>query len=303
MPVTLLDKTRLYDAMVLDERLSAFAVRLGWVLLFDFHNTTTGQCNPRRKVLAAKLRKHPSNISAALSELVASGHIARTRRQRGTDYSFPMLAKTRPQDGAEADSHARESSTMKPFHSRKNATAHARENVTSLREPEKQNQREGSPFPPRDPENELGDVEPSHGSTASEHIVVSVRLPLEGEIIVPTKPLAVTDADFDRFWAVYPRRVGKGQALRVWRAAVKRASAGKIIAGAERYAREVRDADPKYTKHPSTWLNGWCWDDEPQPQRRYLGKIRNALQDFVDGKDNLDDLLMREVYGDDNNGH
>ena len=34
------------------------------------------------------------------------------------------------------------------------------------------------------------------------------------------------------------------------------------LAGAQRYAAERKDQDPKYTKHPATWLNGGCWEDE-----------------------------------------
>jgi hypothetical protein len=35
-----------------------------------------------------------------------------------------------------------------------------------------------------------------------------------------------------------------------------------LIAGAQRYAVERREQDPKYTKHPATWLNAGCWQDE-----------------------------------------
>jgi hypothetical protein len=35
-----------------------------------------------------------------------------------------------------------------------------------------------------------------------------------------------------------------------------------MIAGAKRYAVERNEQDPKYTKHPATWLNAGCWEDE-----------------------------------------
>jgi len=35
------------------------------------------------------------------------------------------------------------------------------------------------------------------------------------------------------------------------------------IAGAQRYAVERQGQPPKYTKHPATWLNGGCWEDDP----------------------------------------
>jgi hypothetical protein len=75
-----------------------------------------------------------------------------------------------------------------------------------------------------------------------------------------------TDGDgdaFERFWAVYPRRVAKEAARKAFAKAVANGTAVEtLIAGAQRYAAERKDQDPKYTKHPATWLNGGCWEDE-----------------------------------------
>jgi hypothetical protein len=76
----------------------------------------------------------------------------------------------------------------------------------------------------------------------------------------------VTDPQFERFWSVWPRerRVAKRTALLAFRRAIKRSSVDDIIEGAERYARERDGQDHRFTKHPSTWLNGDCWEDSPQ---------------------------------------
>jgi hypothetical protein len=66
---------------------------------------------------------------------------------------------------------------------------------------------------------------------------------------------------FEEFWSVYPRRVGKGEAKKAFRNALKRATAEEIIAGAKRYA--ASKPDPAYTKHPGPWLNADRWADEP----------------------------------------
>jgi hypothetical protein len=69
---------------------------------------------------------------------------------------------------------------------------------------------------------------------------------------------------FGRFWAAYPRRAAKLAAAKAFAAAVKRgADPEALIAGAARYAAERAGQDPRYTKHPATWLNGDCWADEP----------------------------------------
>ena len=66
-------------------------------------------------------------------------------------------------------------------------------------------------------------------------------------------------AEFDRFWSAYPRKVGKGDARRAWSKALKKASAGEIIARAEQYA---WPEDRQFIPHPATWLNAERWTDE-----------------------------------------
>lgn len=74
---------------------------------------------------------------------------------------------------------------------------------------------------------------------------------------------AGTDA-FDAFYAVYPRKVGKGAARKAWAAAIKRgADPAHMIAAAERY-RDNPSRLPQYTKHPGPWLNDERYDDEPE---------------------------------------
>ena len=96
----------------------------------------------------------------------------------------------------------------------------------------------------------------------------------------------VADHEFDRFWTQYPRKVAKPAAQRAWRVALKKASASEIIAGALRYSAERHGQDPTYTKHPSTWLNGECWADEPAPNRaqpqRPTQKPTNEFGQMVD---------------------
>jgi hypothetical protein len=101
-------------------------------------------------------------------------------------------------------------------------------------------------------------------TTASE---LPIELPIE---LSPPPPVAITTAHFDAFWAVYPRKVGKKEAQRAWAKAIKDgATADELLAGVRRYAAERAGQDPTYTKHPATWLNKGCWDDEPQrPQLR-----------------------------------
>lgn len=85
-----------------------------------------------------------------------------------------------------------------------------------------------------------------------------------------SRPEEVLEAEaFAGFWATYPRRQGKGSAEKAWNAAIRHGTAPRrILDGAKRYAVERAGQDAKYTKHPSTWLNGRCWEDEPDPVYR-----------------------------------
>ncbi len=69
---------------------------------------------------------------------------------------------------------------------------------------------------------------------------------------------------FDRFWDAYPRHVAREGALKAWTKAALKADTETIIAGAERY-RDDPNREAQYTKHPATWLNAGCWEDDPLP--------------------------------------
>lgn len=76
------------------------------------------------------------------------------------------------------------------------------------------------------------------------------------------------EAAFAEFWPIYPRKVGKGDARRKYAAALKGgASTAEILLGARRYAETCRNIeDPRFIKHPATWLHKECWTDEPEPK-------------------------------------
>lgn len=70
------------------------------------------------------------------------------------------------------------------------------------------------------------------------------------------------DPEFDAWWSIYPRKVGKGQARRAYLSASKKADAPTLLAAVEDFARACEGTDPKYIPYPATWLNGERWLDE-----------------------------------------
>ena len=90
-----------------------------------------------------------------------------------------------------------------------------------------------------------------------------------------------SDPLFEEFWTTYPRRVAKGGARTSWlRAVAKGVDPQEMILGAKRYSEFVNGKDPKYVKHPQTWINQECWTDELVTSSRGMhGQIANADSD------------------------
>ncbi|ASE39121.1 hypothetical protein CEP68_06190 [Brevundimonas vesicularis] len=76
-------------------------------------------------------------------------------------------------------------------------------------------------------------------------------------------PTPAEQANFDAFWAIYPRKVAKQPALEAYLAVVRRGVAVDDIArGALAYAGFRAGKDPEKTAHATTWLNAGRWTDE-----------------------------------------
>lgn len=72
------------------------------------------------------------------------------------------------------------------------------------------------------------------------------------------------DPTFDDFWRAYPRRVGRGAAVKSWDKMTKalKIPAADILKGCHAYAAAMRGKDIQYVAHASTWLNQQRWLDE-----------------------------------------
>lgn len=98
--------------------------------------------------------------------------------------------------------------------------------------------------------------------------VIDVPVSQELAIATPKAPVKAKKSsgytdDFENFWRTYPRRIEKKSAFKAWKTALKSgATADEITAGAARYAKYRAGEPERFTKHPSTWLNQGCWEDE-----------------------------------------
>lgn len=80
-------------------------------------------------------------------------------------------------------------------------------------------------------------------------------------------------AAFDRFWSLYPRKLGKPAARAAWERALGlgrgqkgRATTEQIEEGLAAWATYWRArAEPEFVPHAQTWLNQDRWNDAPPP--------------------------------------
>ena len=78
---------------------------------------------------------------------------------------------------------------------------------------------------------------------------------------------------FEAFWSDYPRKVGKGAAVKAWKAATRKTNPQAIRDGLRRQLPAMTQQEPRFIPHPSTWLNGERWTDDPEALRPNLRAV------------------------------
>ncbi len=109
------------------------------------------------------------------------------------------------------------------------------------------------------------------------------------------KPPDLQEQRFDAFWKLYPKKQGKGAALKAWKKIKPdKALFEKIMAAVrdnlDRNQQWRRD-NGQYIPNPSTWLNQQRWLDELQNQQRggadnAAGRTDGADRQRIGGADN-----------------
>lgn len=71
--------------------------------------------------------------------------------------------------------------------------------------------------------------------------------------------------EFDAWYEKYPRKRGKGQAMKAYKVARKKVSAEVLLEAIEVQAAGLVAKGVEYCPYPATWLNGERWADQPDP--------------------------------------
>jgi hypothetical protein len=222
-------------------------------VLADFANHETASCWPGQTTVSTRARCSERATRAAMKVLEHTGLITRTRRSHSNGY--------RKSD------HFTINLDLKPIDL---PAPGAGRNIPSQPAPRAGDNRHHVPVTTGttcraiEPLDEPLDMNHQITRDARAEIDADVVDPeiIDGEIV----DVEIVDdehepvSEFDRFWSAYPRKVGKKAALKAWEKAIRDADPETIIAAAQRYAANP-NLEPKYTAHPTTWLNQGRWDD------------------------------------------
>lgn len=98
----------------------------------------------------------------------------------------------------------------------------------------------------------------------------------------PSTPLAAGESvlleEFDTFWNIYPRKVGKQAAYVKYRAARKKADPATILGGLNAQLADMNSREKQYIPHAATWLHQERWADpiESTPEATELEAVLEA---------------------------
>jgi len=68
--------------------------------------------------------------------------------------------------------------------------------------------------------------------------------------------------EVEEIYKAYPKRVGKANALKAIESALDLIHPDKLLKIVKVYAKSRENQDMQYTKHPATWFNQQCWEDD-----------------------------------------
>lgn len=75
------------------------------------------------------------------------------------------------------------------------------------------------------------------------------------------------DADFDEWYALFPRKRDRGHAVKAYKAARKEVGRETLLATLRQQLPELEERNPEKRPYPATWLRGQRWLDEPDNVR------------------------------------
>jgi hypothetical protein len=209
------------------------------------HNVETEQCNPAIGKLVLGTGMSKSTVLRMLCELEREGWIGIDRSRGRYTNSFELRAPT--------------VSRVTPFNSVSSDTVEGSSTVSAVTPQQCQRWHRNSVTA------DTQKRERTENRTAKDRVSLGVDVNRKQGRRQEGEHQDEIETFFEAWYRQYPKHAAKATALKAYRAVVtkKLATPDELLAGAMRYAAERSGQEQRYTKHPSTWLNGGCWADEP----------------------------------------
>ena len=74
--------------------------------------------------------------------------------------------------------------------------------------------------------------------------------------------------DFEKWWKVYPRKVGKGSTRKCFDKAIKKIKVDDLMVITNQYNQTMNGTEMQFIPHPTTWLNQERWLDDAEPVKK-----------------------------------
>ena len=247
------------ERILIDQEITHLAFRVA-VLISKYLNLTSGDAWPSQPRLAADLGVTTRGIQKALDALVAAGYLAvEVSKGRSLTNRYRPIFEPENTNGGSSINEQKDEQGFAITPSKTRTETPENTNGGSIKhEP---------PF-----------VQNSSKGTPSKKEYIS--------------------ADFESWWRAYPRKVAKAKAQNLYTGVIrsKKATVPQLLSSAMRYAAERDGEDPTFTKHPTTWLLGGCWTDEPAPASEHRRKYETASRGDT-ALDGMRSYLEDSTYG------
>jgi hypothetical protein len=101
-------------------------------------------------------------------------------------------------------------------------------------------------------------------------------------VLVTADAVTVSEPTFEDFWAAYPKKRDRADALKAWPKAIKKVPASVIVEAAKRLRDDPNLPELTYVPNGATWLNGEKWNNPPYESRH--GTQANARPSTTDAR-------------------
>ena len=79
----------------------------------------------------------------------------------------------------------------------------------------------------------------------------------------------IIDVQFEEFWELYPKKVGRKPARNKYKYALKETTQDNLITSLKAYIKSKKNEPSTYLLNPATWLNQERWNDEIESKKEF----------------------------------